>query len=39
MVQIFQPIKEINRTHSRAYAKDFLTPRGQKRCAKMAGGI
>ena len=37
LVQIFCPIKEINRKHSGGYAEDLSTQRGQKRCAKMGG--
>ncbi|WP_234343862.1 secretion protein HlyD [Selenomonas massiliensis] len=36
LVQIFRPVKEINRTHSRGYVEDLSTKRGRKRCAKMA---
>ena len=36
LVQIFCPVKETNRTHSRGYVEDLLTKSGQKRCAKMA---
>ena len=35
LVQIFRPIKEINRKHSGGYAEDLSTQRGRKRCAKM----
>ncbi|WP_314665541.1 secretion protein HlyD [uncultured Selenomonas sp.] len=37
MVQIFCPIKEINRTHSKGYVEDLSTQSGRKRCAKMSG--
>ena len=36
LVQIFRPVKETNRTHSRGYVEDLSTQRGRKRCAKMA---
>ena len=36
LVQIFCPIKEINRTHSGGYVEDLSTQRGRKRYAKMA---
>ena len=36
LVQIFCPVKEINRTHSKCYVEDLSTQRGRKRCAKMA---
>ena len=35
LVQIFCPIKETNRTHSKGYVEDFSTQRGRKRYAKM----
>ena len=36
LAQIFCPIKETNRTHSRGYVEDLPTKCGQKRCFKMA---
>ena len=36
LVQIFRPIKETNRTHSKGYVEDLSTQSGRKRCAKMA---
>ena len=36
LVQIFCPVKETNRTHSKSYVEDLSTQRGRKRCAKMA---
>ena len=36
LVQIFRPVKETNRTHSKGYVEDLSTQRGRKRCAKMA---
>ena len=36
LVQIFCPIKETNRTHSKGYVEDLSTQRGRKRYAKMA---
>ena len=36
LVQIFRPIKETKRTHSKGYVEDLSTQRGRKRCAKMA---
>ena len=36
LVQIFCPVKEINRTHSKCYVEDLSTQRGRKRCVKMA---
>ena len=36
LVQIFRPIKEANRTHSKGYVEDLSTQSGRKRCAKMA---
>jgi len=36
LVQIFCPVKETNRTHSKGYVEDLSTQRGRKRCAKMA---
>ena len=36
LVQIFRPVKETNRTHSKGYVEDLSTKRGRKRCAKMA---
>ena len=35
LVQIFCPVKETNRTHSKGYVEDSRAQRGQKRCAKM----
>ncbi|WP_302815450.1 secretion protein HlyD [Selenomonas flueggei] len=35
LVQIFCPVKETNRTHSRSYVEDLLTKSGRKRCVKM----
>nr|WP_314805999.1 secretion protein HlyD [uncultured Selenomonas sp.] len=37
LVQIFCPVKEMNRKHSGGYAEDLSTQRGRKRCAKMNG--
>ena len=37
LVQIFFPVKETNRTHSKSYVEDLLTKTGGKRCAKMSG--
>ena len=34
LVQIFRPVKETNRTHSKGYVEDLSTKRGRKRCAK-----
>ena len=34
LVQIFCPVKETNRTHSRGYVEDLSTQAGRKRCAK-----
>ena len=36
LVQIFFPVKETNRTHSKGYVEDSRAQRGQKRCAKTA---
>ena len=36
LVQIFCPVKETNRTHSKGYVEDLSTMRGRKRYAKMA---
>ena len=36
LVQIFCPVKETNRTHSKGYVEDLRAESGQKRCAKMA---
>ena len=36
LVQIFFPVKETNRTHSKSYVEDLLTKTGGKRCAKMS---
>ncbi|MFC2315268.1 MAG: secretion protein HlyD [Selenomonas massiliensis] len=36
LVQIFRPVKETNRTHSKGYVEDLSTQCGQKRCVKMA---
>ena len=36
LVQIFCPVKETNRTHSRGYVEDLSTQTGRKRCAKTA---
>ena len=36
LVQIFYPVKETNRTHSKSYVEDLLTKTGGKRCAKMS---
>ncbi|WP_315444528.1 secretion protein HlyD [uncultured Selenomonas sp.] len=35
LVQIFCPVKETNRTHSKVYVEDLSTQTGRKRCAKM----
>ena len=35
LVQIFCPVKETNRTHSKGYVEDLPTQCGQKRCIKM----
>ena len=35
LVQIFWPVKEINRTHSKGYVEGLSTQRGRKRCAEM----
>ena len=35
LVQIFCPVKETNRTHSKSYVEDLSTQRGRKRCSKM----
>ncbi len=37
LVQIFCPVKETNRTHSKGYVEDLSTQTGRKRCAKTAG--
>ena len=34
LVQIFCPVKETNRTHSRGYVEDLSTQTGRKRCTK-----
>ena len=34
LVQIFCPVKETNRTHSRSYVEDLSTQTGRKRCTK-----
>ena len=34
LVQIFCPVKETNRTHSKGYVEDLSTQTGRKRCAK-----
>ena len=34
LVQIFCPVEETNRTHSKGYVEDLSTKRGRKRCAK-----
>ena len=39
LVQIFRPVKEINRKHSGDYAEDLSTKKGRKRCAKMNGDM
>ena len=36
LVQIFCPVKETNRTHSRGYVEDLSTQTGRKRCTKTA---
>ena len=36
LVQIFCPVKETNRTHSKGYVEDLSTKTGRKRCAKAA---
>ena len=36
LVQIFCPVKETNRTHSKGYVEDLSTQTGRKRCPKMA---
>ncbi|WP_084784751.1 secretion protein HlyD [Selenomonas sp. oral taxon 126] len=36
LVQIFCPVKETNRTHSKGYVEDLSTQTGRKRCAKTA---
>ncbi|WP_071844305.1 secretion protein HlyD [Selenomonas sp. oral taxon 478] len=36
LVQIFCPVQETNRTHSRSYVEDLSTQTGRKRCAKTA---
>ena len=36
LVQIFYPVKETNRTHSRGYVEDSRAQAGRKRCAKTA---
>ena len=36
LVQIFCPVKETNRTHSRSYVEDLSTQTGRKRCTKTA---
>jgi len=36
LVQIFCPVKETNRTHSKGYVEDLSTQRGRKRYTKMA---
>jgi len=35
LVQIFCPVKETNRTHSKGYVEGLSTQRGRKRCAEM----
>ena len=36
LVQIFCPVKETNRTHSRGYVEDSRAQTGRKRCTKTA---
>ena len=36
LVQIFYPVEETNRTHSKSYVEDLSTMTGRKRCAKVA---
>ena len=36
LVQIFCPVKETNRTHSKGYVEDLQALTGRKRCAKAA---
>ena len=36
LVEIFCPVKETNRTHSRGYVEDLSTQTGRKRCTKTA---
>ena len=36
LVEIFCPVKETNRTHSRGYVEDLSIQAGRKRCAKTA---
>ena len=36
LVQIFCPVKETNRTHSKGYEEDLSTQTGRKRCTKTA---
>ena len=36
LVQIFRPVEETNRTHSKSYVEDLQALCGRKRCVKMA---